>query len=47
MHNNLYVVAEGILDPKDKLYKFYGFPRKDPRPFALIANIGEQSIIWH
>jgi hypothetical protein len=38
MHNKFIIVAEGILDPKEKFYKFYDFPIKDPRPTTLIAK---------
>jgi hypothetical protein len=35
MNDNLVVVVEGILDPKDKPHKFCDFPKKDSRSIAL------------
>jgi hypothetical protein len=41
MHNNFVVVIEGFLDPKDRLYKFCDFPKKDPGPTTLIAHTND------
>lgn len=41
------VVVEGILDPKDRVYKFFHFPKQDPKPITLIARIDDQGRIWH
>jgi hypothetical protein len=47
--NNEFVVVflEGIIDPKEKLYNLYDFPKKDPRPIALINRADEWSITWY
>ena len=40
--NDFEVVAKGIVDPKDKLYKFYDFKgAKGTGSFALIAKTDE------
>ena len=47
MHNNFIIVVEGVLNLKANFYKFYYFPIKDLGPTTFLANIDDQSRIWH
>lgn len=41
MKNKFVVITIGILDPKDKLYKFYELPRKYLGSISLIAKTND------
>jgi hypothetical protein len=44
IHTKFVVIIEGFLDLKERLYKFYDFPKKYLRPNELVAHIKELEI---